>query len=216
MITTGLKNIKENSGKPKSTRPQFFAIKSDESRIVRFLQELDADSTFYDEEAGLGALAVEYRHPEHYKLRALDTSSPEDGGKCWMAEQGWSPRKSLYILVEEVDGPNAGSLRILNQGFGKSTVSDTVIEFAETYGTLRDRPYKITRKGSEWNNTSYSIIPLKEDDAAVTADVLERHRGELVSWDDVLNHVPYERQEQFFTQLDAGGGAKVEPQAVTW
>ncbi len=215
MIKTGIKAIRENSGRPQSTRPKFFSIKSDETRIVRFLQELDEDSANYDAEAGTGVLAVEYRHPEHYKLRARDTSAPEDGGKCWMAEQGWSPRKSLYILVEEVDGPNAGSLRILNQGFGKSTVSDTIVEYADEYGTLRDRPYKITRKGSEWNNTSYSIIPLKEDDAAVTTDVLDRHREELVSWDDVLNTVPYERQEQFFTQFDADG-AKVEPQAVTW
>lgn len=215
-ITTGLASIKKNSGKSqKSDRPRFFKLKADESRIVRFLQELDPDSEHYDEEAGMGAMAVEYRHPDKFKLRALDTSAPEDGGKCWMAEQGWNPRKSLYILVEEVDGPDAGAIRILNQGFGKSTISDTVIEFAETYGTLRDRPYKITRKGSEWNNTSYSIIPLKEDDPVVIADTLDKHRDKLVPWEEVLNLVPYERQEAYFTQDDEPKPA-AEAQPVTW
>lgn len=209
-VTTGLASIREATARKESKRPPFFKLGGDETRLIRFVQELDVEAEYYDEEIGLGCLAVEYKHPNPqgtaWKLRAADTSDPEHGGRCWMAEQGWRPRKSLYIVVQEVDGPNAGKLSILNQGFGKSTVSENVLEFAENYGTLRDRTYKVKRTGSTFNDTAYTIIPLKDDDPATIQDVADTYRDEVPSWDDVLNYIPYDRQEAFFAQ----GGAFTE------
>lgn len=188
---------KGNTG---GSRAGYLKIPADSSVTVRFLQELDQSAENYNEDAGLGSLEIEYQDPDNFRKRIVDTT--EDEGRCWPAEQGWRPRRSLYIAVlveESTNSEDVGKVMILNQGFGPKSVTLPLIEYATDYETICDRPYRIKRSGSGRLDTSYTLIPLKED--AKPYDV-SKHVEEIPSWEDVLNHVPYAQQEAFFGDSD--------------
>jgi hypothetical protein len=189
---------KGNSGS--GSRAGYLKIPADSSVTVRFLQELDEAAENYNEDAGLGSLEIEYQDPDNFRKRIVDTT--EDEGRCWPAEQGWRPRRSLYIAVlveESTNAEDVGKVMILNQGFGPKSVTLPLIEYATDYGTICDRPYRIKRSGSGRLDTSYTLIPLKED--AEPYDV-SQNVDDIPDWNDVLNHVPYAQQENFFAGSD--------------
>lgn len=201
-MVTGLDAIKKRASGGDRQRANFLSLKDGDKKKIWFLQELDESSDNYDEEAGLGALVVEYRDPKNFRKRIVDTSDSE--GRCWPAEQGWKPRVSLYIAVavEEDDGYE---VQILNQGFGPKSVVNWLVEYAGDAGSITNLPFKISRTGSGQFDTSYSLVP-----AGPAGEPLDRekHGLEIPDFEKVLMHVPYERQRDFF--LGDGSAAEEE------
>lgn len=191
-IVTGIDAIraaaKDKGGTGKGRNDTFLKLQDGDVKKVRFLQELDESSPNYNEELGLGALVVEYRDPDDFRKRALDTTESE--GKCWMAEQGWRPRVSFYINVLDEE---TGKVHVLNQGFGPKTITEWLLEYAGDAGSITNVPFKIRRKGSGQYDTEYTLTP-----AGVPGDPVEIDPEKLVDIDTLLNHVPYEEQEEFF------------------
>ena len=197
-VVTGLDAIrnktKSRSGGGGSKKDTFLKLEDGDVKKIWFLQELDEASPNYNEEAGLGGLVVEYRDPDNFKRRLVDTSDTE--GKSWPEEQGWKPRLSLYINVYVED---EGKVKILNQGFGPKTVVDWLVEYAGDAGSITNVPFKIRRKGSGQYDTEYTLTP-----AGVPGDpkVDEVGAENVIDIDTVLNHVPYAEQEDFFRGED--------------
>jgi hypothetical protein len=189
-LVKGLGNIKKAA---EGRGGAFLRLKDGESARIRFLQELDEDSPGYNPEAGLGFLAVEYRDPDDFRKRALDTS---DEGGCWMAEQGWKPRTSLYINVLNED---TGEVNVLTQGMGPKSVVPWLIEYAGDQGTLTNRAFKIKRTGSGMTDTQYTLTPTGPEDK----EPFDVTAYELIDLEKVLNNVPYEQQENYFRGSDA-------------
>ena len=194
-IVTGIDAIREaakkNSGAGKSRKDTFVKLEDGDTKKVWFLQELDESSPHYNEEFGLGALVVEYRDPDNFRKRALDTTDSE--GKCWMAEQGWRPRTSFYINVYDEE---TGKVQVLNQGFGSKTVTEWLLEYAGDAGSITNVPFKIRRKGSGQYDTEYSLVPAGVPGEPKAGNDVKP--DQLVDIDTLLNHVPYEEQEEFF------------------
>ena len=192
-VVTGLdaiRNKAKNRSSGRSNKDTFLKLEDGDVKKIWFLQELDEASPDYNEEAGLGGLVVEYRDPDNFRKRCVDTSDTE--GASWPAEQGWKPRLSLYINVYVED---EGKVKILNQGFGSKTVVDWLVEYAGDAGSITNVPFKIRRKGSGQYDTEYTLTP-----AGVPGEpkVDEIGAENVIDLDDVLNHVPYAEQEEFF------------------
>jgi len=196
-VITGLSAIKEALG----SRPSTFENVSDKEltrniqknteRTIRFVQELDESSPLFNEELGLGVVAVEYQHPDLFWLRLADSSDTD--GASWPAEQGWEQKISLYINVVDVDTGEVFYLsRSILGGLGQQ-----IVESASDRGSLTDGVWKIKKTG-EGMKTRYSLnlISLDSEPAAVKAEDLIDFRK------NVINEVPYSEQEAYVRQVE--------------
>lgn len=196
-VITGLSAIKEALG----SRPSTFENVSDKEltrniqknteRTIRFVQELDESSSLYNEELGLGVVAVEYQHPDLFWLRLADSSDTD--GASWPAEQGWEQKISLYINVVDVDTGEVFYLqRSILGGLGQQ-----IVESASDRGSLTDGVWKIKKTG-EGMKTRYSLnlISLDTEPVAVNPEDLIDFRK------NVINEVPYAEQEAYVRQVE--------------
>lgn len=196
-VITGLSAIKEALG----SRPSTFENVSDKEltrniqknteRTIRFVQELDESSPLFNEELGLGVVAVEYQHPDLFWLRLADSSDTD--GASWPAEQGWEQKISLYINVVDVDTGEVFYLsRSILGGLGQQ-----IVESASDRGSLTDGVWKIKKTG-EGMKTRYSLnlISLDSEPVAVNAEDLIDFRK------NVINEVPYSEQEAYVRQVE--------------
>lgn len=187
-----MRNAAESSGGGGAT---FLKLKDGEQVRVRFLNELTEDAPLYDKDRGLGHLARVHQNPANFKLQAACTMATEQ--KCWACEQTtvnkkWYPKKKFYIAVL-VKSSEGNEVKVLNQGFTEQHVILNLIEFAEEYGTVCDRDYKIKRRGAEMNDTSYTITPLDKSDMP---DLEGVNVPDLTGF---VRNVPYAEQEAFFS-----------------
>lgn len=199
-IVTGLRAMADRA-EPREDRPKtkWLKLAAGETKTIRFLQELDESSENYNPEAGLGVMAKEWRDPNDFRKRILDT-----GEKCWPAERraagdkDWRPRTSLYInvLTEGEDG--TPEVVILNQGFGPKSIVPWLIEYATDAGSITNMKFKIKRTGSGMEDTAYTLMP-----AGTPTDPIDASEYELYDFEKVLNHVPYEEQAAFFGYEEA-------------
>ena len=181
----------------RENKAAWFGLKDGESKKVRFLQELDADSPNYSEKNDLGFIAVEHVGPgsDGWRRKALCTA---DEGDCYPCEQrrvdweNWKKASSrLYINVVENPGEDE-TVSILSQGTSAKSITPTLIEYAGETGSITDRVWKITRNGTG-TDTSYTIVAFdkKEFDKSV-------EDYELADLDKAVRHVPYDEQEAFY------------------
>lgn len=196
-VITGLSAIKEALG----SRPTTFENVSDKEltrniqknteRTIRFIQELDESSPLYNEDLGLGVVAVEYQHPDLFWLRIADSSDTD--GASWPAEQGWEQKISLYINVVDVDTGEVFYLsRSILGGLGQQ-----IVESASDRGSLTDGVWKIKKTG-EGMKTRYSLnlISLETEPVSVNSEDLIDFRK------NVINEVPYSEQEAYVRQVE--------------
>lgn len=149
----------------------------------------------------------------------------------WANRKGWKQKEKFYINViggapteEKYTKPNGdegtryftsdidrktgdGTVYLLEQGTYNGIYDDLADYFLEeelSGGTITDKFFKITRKGSGFNDTSYSVLALKElpKDAKSLKDFTLYNIKE-----DVLVEVPYAQQDAFYHKGVAPGGA---------
>lgn len=200
------KQVDSQGGGGDRVKAKFFKLKDGESARVRFLQELDADSPNYNEQAGLGFLAIEHQAPGNFMKRCLCTIDEE--GRCYGCEQfnagekGFRAKMKLYInaLVTLPNGEK--EVQVVSQGMGPKSVTPALIEAAGDYGSISNREFKVKRTGAGQTDTSYTLIPQDKDDAKY--DVTQH---ELFDLEKVVFQVPYEQQAAYFAgQTGQGGG----------
>lgn len=221
-VVRGLSNINrrvEQDNAPRESGPKVNYLKLADGETVRlwFLQELDAGSPGYNEDAGLGFLAIEHQSPRNFKIRGL--CSMDDEGRCRGCEKhqqdfkaGWRQKSRLYInvLVQRLDkaGNEVGEpeVAVLAQGNGAKSVTPGLIEFAGENGTITANAFKMKRTGSGQTDTSYVLTPGKAlDERLNPADY------DLFDLDLVVREVPYDEQDAFY----AGNQQEGAPVAAT-
>ena len=202
-IVKGLKDLNKALDKPQSSggegsKARWVKLEDGESVKIRFLQELDPDSPSYNEQLGLGFIAVEHTNPKDYRRKAL--CSMDDQGKCWGCEQhrkdykaGWKGKSRLYINVLVDDGKEEPYVAVLSQGSSGKTITPTLIEYAGEMGSISNLMWRIKRTGTK-TDTSYTAIPLAKDETAFDSSSLELYELEKVA----VRDLPYTDQEAFF------------------
>lgn len=162
----------------------------------------------------------------------------------WNARKGWKQKERFYINViggdvieETYTKPNGeegtryftgninretgdGTVYLLEQSTHNGiydSLADYFLEEEVSGGTITDKFFKITRKGSTYNDTSYGVTPLKElPKDAKSLDDFELYNIK----DDVLVEVPYAQQEAFYykgisTSAASAGTEKSEDKSAT-
>lgn len=186
-VLTGLKNLKQvadNSNQKNGS--SFLTIKDGQGVTLRFVQELDPQGKLYDEGRGLAISVFEHTNPDDFSQRFLCTM--EEEGKCYGCERvvtnpKWKRRSRLFISAF-VKEDNA--CKIIGTGFSAKGVGGALIEYAEDFGTVCDRWYKLKRTG-EGLKTSYSLYPRDVSDfdfETVEANNLE-HLAKYRTYEEV-------------------------------
>lgn len=157
---TGLKNLKEVAASVQSSTGGggFMKLKDGQSVTVRFLQELDTKGKNYDPERGLAVSVFEHSNPENFAQKFLCTMGEE--GVCLGCERvvidsKWKKRSRLYINAYVVED---NQVQIVATGFSAKGIGQALIEYADDFGTISDRNYKLKRQG-EGLRTAYTVYP---------------------------------------------------------
>jgi len=198
-----------------SPKGRWLKLNDGQSVKIRFLQELDPDSSNYNATAGLGFIAVEHTNPRDYRRKAL--CSIEDQGRCFGCEMhrrdpkiGWKGRSRLYINILVDDGEEDPYVAIFSQGAGPKSATPEIIQYAGETGSITNVTWRLKRTG-EKTDTNYSIIPLP------TADIkpIDFEKVELLDLEKVaVRDVAYAEQEAFYmgesSHEDSNTSANVE------
>lgn len=220
MSIKGIANIKKKVAEKAFTSDGegvFVQLKDGESQKMRFLQELDESSPGYDERSGTITVIEEHSAPKNFKISAKCTAESE--GRCWACEQTsdpnigkkWNPKLRFYAnvaVLTEKDGKTplaAPKVKILKRGFSDKDVGNDLINIVEEFETLVDKDVKLSRKGAEMNNTSYSLLPL-----APKASSKEVQALELIDPNKFIKIVAYENQAAFYSGEEEEGGNAAE------
>lgn len=138
-----LNSMKDQINKSGGSRKKIFFVKSDSKQRVRFLVDFEDGNeyTFHDSfEKGINALCQE-----------------ELGKDCELCDvEGLRTRKLYCWPVWNYDAKEVQLFLFAANSF---TPVPSLIGMYETYGTMIDRDFVISRQGKE-TNTSYSVVPM--------------------------------------------------------
>jgi hypothetical protein len=184
---------------------RYFSLADGDSYKLWFLQELTEDAANFEDEVGTAELMEVVTSPADFKKSAQATQSLEQfGGDSWTVakeaiDRGWRPKTHLLINIAVQNDDGVWEARVLDQKPNASAhVGSEMIEYADAYGTLLDRPYRISRKG-KGPDTQYQLIPLPEEDKPEGLEKVDLH--EL---SDHYPLVPPDQQEAFYLGLNEG------------
>jgi hypothetical protein len=205
-ITRGLKDINALLDKPKyesgGEKVRWLKLADGQSAKIRFIEELDEDSSSYSEARGLAVVVKEHTNPKDYKRKALDTMDSE--GRDWAEEMsrkdpkaGWKARLRFYCNVLVDDGLEPPYVAVWSQGIGKQSAFNNLREYALETGSISNMSWKIKRNG-QGTETSYTLIPTSPD-----SEPFDWSGHTPFNLEKVVRHVPYAEQESFYLGFDA-------------
>lgn len=201
-LYTGLAKLQEiaDSATESSDRRKipWFGIKDKESARIKFLQEFDPDSPGYDEKFGLCGVIQEHASPKDFKRKALCTK--EDEGQCLPCElfestgdKDWKPKLRFYANILLIPDSGPPEVKIISQGIGRGSIYPTLLGFYNDNGPITAHTFRISRQGSQFNNTSYTLNLLLK-----SVDVDTSNLEVFDIYEEVGLHIPYERQRNFY------------------
>ena len=189
----------DNSG----PKVRWLKLADGQSAKIRFVEELDEDSSSFSTTRGLAVVIMEHVNPKEYKRKAVCTQDSE--GRCFGCEMarkepktGWRARMRFYCNVLVDDQLEAPYMAVWSQGVSKQSAFTLIREYAEDTGSISNLQWKLKRNGTS-TETSYTMIPSAPDAEPF-------NWGDLVPYDldKVVREVPYEEQEGFYLGFDAG------------
>jgi len=214
-IVKGLKNINALVDKPKyegtGSKVRWLKLADGQSAKIRFIEELDEDSSNYNDKRGLALVVKEHTNPKDYKRRALDTMEAE--GRDWAEEMhrkdpkaGWRARLRFYCNVLVEDGLEEPYVAVWAMGVSKQSAFNTIREYALETGSISNLTWKLKRNG-QGTETSYTLIPGVPD-----KEPYDWSKVEPFPLEKALNKIPYAEQEAFYLGFDtpSAGSSNIE------
>lgn len=209
-VVKGLKNINALLDKPKydenKAKVRWLKLADGQSVKIRFIEELDEDSSSYSEERGLALVVKEHTNPKDYRRKAVDTMDTE--GRDWAEEMhrkdpkaGWRARLRFYCNVLVDDGLEDPYVAIWSMGVSKQSAFNTIREFALETGSISNQTWKLKRNG-QGTETSYTLIPSTPDKEPFDWTNIRPYPLE-----SALSKVPYAEQEAFYLGFDTPSSA---------
>lgn len=204
-IIKGLKNIEAVLDKPKTmgtgSKVRWLKLDDGQSIKIRFVNEIDEDSKFYDEDRGLAIVVSEHTNPKDYKRKAVCTL--DDEGRCFGCEMhrkdmkaGWRPRLRFYTNVLVDDGMEDPYVAVWSMGVAKSATFSTIREYAMDAEGVTNMTWKLKRNGMG-TETNYTLIPGPSD-----SESFDWASTEPFALESAIRQVPYVEQEGFYLGFD--------------
>lgn len=204
-IIRGLKDINALVEKPKNeggSKVRWLKLADGQAVKIRFIEELDEESSHYDPARGLSLVVKEHTNPRDFRRRAVDTMETE--GRDWAEEQhrkdpkaGWKGKLRFYCNVLVDDGIEEPYAAVWSMGVGKMSVFNTVREYALETGSISNVSWKLKRSG-QGTETNYTLIPSGPDTEPFDWSGIEPFQLELA-----LHQIPYAEQEAFYMGYDS-------------
>jgi len=204
-IAKGLKSINtimEKNTKPSaSPRVRWLKVEDGQSVKIRFANELDEDSKFYDADRGAAIVVREHTNPKDYKRKAVCTMDEE--GRDWAEEMhrkdpkaGWGSRLRFYINVLVDDGLEEPYIAVWSMGVAKSPTFNTIREYAIESEGITNMQWKLKRNG-RGTETNYVLMPGPTD-----SEPFDWSNHEAFPLENAIRKVPYAEQESFYLGYD--------------
>lgn len=176
---------------------RFIKLGDGDSVTIRFLQELDETGKNYDGDRGVAIGFYEHMDPDDF-ARAFRCT--QDEGKCLGCEKvpsnkKWRAKGRLLANVV-VRGSEGDEVRIFSTGLSSKGLAPQLVDFSNDYGSLCDRDYKMTRRGTGID-TTYTLLP-RDMSALTKSDKTQ----ELIDLSGLVRDLNYEEQ----TELVSGSG----------
>jgi len=204
-IAKGLKSIQESIEKTSrpstSPRVRWLKVEDGQSVKIRFANELDEDSKYYDAERGAAIVVREHQNPKDYRRKAVCTM--EDEGRDWAEEMhrkdpkaGWGGRLRFYINVLVDDGMEDPYIAVWSMGVAKSPTFNTIREYAIESDGISNMQWKLKRNG-KGTETSYVLMPGPTD-----GEPFDWSSHEVFPLESAIRKVPYADQEAYYLGYD--------------
>ena len=205
-VIKGLQNINDLLDKPKydenKPRVKWLKLADGQAVKIRFVEELDEDSSNYSADRGLALVVKEHTNRKDYRRKAVDTMDTE--GRDWAEEMhrkdpkaGWRARLRFYCNVLIDDGVEDPYVAIWSIGVGKQSPFNTVREYALETGSISNLTWKLKRNGMG-TETSYTLIP-----GAPDTEPFDWKGHEPFPLESALSKIPYAEQEAFYLGFDS-------------
>jgi len=202
---TGLKDINKliegKINQDTGSKIRWFKLEDGQSAKIRFMNELDADSKFYDESRGLAIVVKEHTNPKDYRKKAIDTMESE--GRDWAEEQhrkdpkaGWKGRFRFYINAILDNGIDDPYVVVWSMGVAKSPTFDIIREYAMETEGITNMSWRVKRNG-RGTETSYLLIPGERDREPFDWSSHKAYPLEMA-----VNKIPYVDQESYYLGYD--------------
>jgi hypothetical protein len=191
-VITGVKEFQKLVDAQKDRRggsgeSAFLKLDDGQAVTIRFLQELDASGSNFDDDRGLAVSVFEHVSPEDFRKRFRCTT--EIDGRCVGCERQavnpkWGRRARMYInaFVREDN-----SVKMLATNFSSQGYAPMMIEYFNDFKSITDRDYKLKRVGKGLG-TSYVLTP--REVSPFTEDVQLRDLDVLLplrNYDECVN-----------------------------
>lgn len=203
-IVSGLKNIEALLDKPKGAsgpKVRWLKLEDGQSVKLRFVNEVDEDSKFYDEDRGLAIVVSEHTNPKDYRRKAVCTM--DDSGRCFGCEMnskdpkaGWRARLRFYTNVLVEDAIEDPYVAVWSMGVAKAATFNTIREYAMESEGITNMTWKLKRSGVG-TETNYILIP-----GATDSDPYDWSSVEAFNLETAVREVPYSEQESFYLGYD--------------
>jgi len=141
-----LDKIKQDAQKASSSRSKFFYVKDGEKKRIRFLQDMEEgwEIPFHDS----------------YELNINVPCQELFDRECQYCDEEGLRTRSLYAwCVWDYD---AAEVKVFMYAMNQCTPLSSVAAMYETFGTLKDRDYVVSRVGKQ-QSTSYTVIPMDKE-----------------------------------------------------
>lgn len=141
-----LDKIKQDAQKSSSSRSKFFYVKDGEKKRIRFLQDMEEgwEVVFHDS----------------YELNINVPCQEVFGRDCQYCDEEGLRTRSLYAwCVWDYD---AAEVKVFMYAMNQCSPLSSVAAMYETFGTLKDRDYVVSRVGKQ-QSTSYTVIPMDKE-----------------------------------------------------
>lgn len=207
-VIKGLKNINALLDKPKydesGPKVRWLKLADGQSVKIRFVEELDDESSNYDKDRGLALVVKEHSNPKDYRRKAMDTMDEE--GRDFAEEMyrkdpksnaGWKGKLRFYCNVLIEDGMEDPYVAIWSMGVSKQSVFNTIREYALETGSVSNMTWKLKRSG-QGTETIYTLFPSVPD-----AEPFNWEGHKPYPLESALKKVPYAEQEAFYLGFDA-------------
>lgn len=200
----------------------WFKIADKQSVFVRPLQELDEGSKNFSAKNGAGVVATEHTKPgkDNFQKKALCTG--DEGEPCRGCEMhkfenannpeykgAWKQKSRIYVnVLVKGDGDKEPYTAVLSASTNaKSIIGSTLLNYDAENGTITDRWFKISRKGTGPQDTEYSIVAKDPSDDVNVEDY------ELQDLNRATRAIPYEEQDAFYVLSPVGNPTREESPA---
>ena len=197
-----------------SPKTRWLRLEDGQGAKIRFINELDEESSNFDPSRGLAVVVAEHTNPKDFKRKAVCSADTE--GRCYGCEQaardpkaGWRARKRFYINVLVDDGIEDPYVAVWSQGMGKQSAVGSLIEYFHDTNSISALTWRLKRKGSG-TDTTYVLLPTTPD-----TEPFDWSGIEPFNLEKVVREVPYAEQESFYLGFEAPLGASTST-TVDW